>query len=170
MAHPSPETICCAIDDGVYQGSYPDTLPSSISAIVTLTSRFEYPGRPRWVRAAHFWFPIPDGPFPGVKWLGMVVGAVEAARAADHKVLIHCMAGWSRSVLVSAAYLMKKYGYDAATALDIIKAENPKANPAPAFVAGLAEWDRYLHQISGENTSTEVTDERASDQPTAGPT
>ncbi|KAJ1732997.1 tyrosine protein phosphatase yvh1 [Coemansia sp. Benny D160-2] len=62
-----------------------------------------------------------------------IAGAIEAGG----RVLVHCMAGQSRSAAVAAAYLMQKNALTAEQALDMLRERRPQINPNEGFVAQL---------------------------------
>lgn len=96
-----------------------------------------------------FRFPIEDGPFPGLVWLKMVVSCTEELDKADYKIYICDQTGMSRSVLVTAAFLMKKYNLSRDAALEIIKKANADIFPSQSFLAGLLKWEEYLRSTNG---------------------
>lgn len=51
----------------------------------------------------------------------------------NNKVLVHCIAGRSRSVSILIAYLMMKQGYSFDDALSLIQNKNNEANPNDGF-------------------------------------
>lgn len=55
-------------------------------------------------------------------------------------ILVHCMAGISRSVSIVAYYLMKKYHIDYDTAIKIIKKKRSIANPNDSFKKQLQKY------------------------------
>lgn len=129
------------IEDGIWQGGRLETLPSGIDAVLSLENQ-----APAWQEDKIFvWIPVDDGPFPGLKWLQMVVNIIEDLRSGGKKVYIHCKAGVSRSVMVAAAYLMKLYRWNHDDALNHIAAVNAKINPNPRFMQGLKDWQKYLN-------------------------
>ena len=132
------------IDKGLWQGGQVNALPEGTSAVINLDMD-DFGTRFRDPDVARVWLPIIDGPFPGIPWLRMAVGILEAMRGADLTVYVHCYAGRSRSVMLVAAYLMKRYRWDVDSALDVINAENASSEPNPSFVAGLREWKEEMH-------------------------
>jgi protein-tyrosine phosphatase len=132
---------------GIWQGGMPTSkLDKRITAVVSLD--IEWPMECQaWVDdepAIHVLLLIPDAAFPGLKWLRMAVGIIESLWLADHIVYIHCREGVSRSVMLTAAWLMKHYRWRLDTAMEIIAAENPRLNPNPSFMRGLKEWQAEL--------------------------
>ena len=56
--------------------------------------------------------------------------------------LVHCMAGASRSASVVCAYLILKYNLTVKEALELVRSARPIATPNAAFVAQLEEWHK----------------------------
>jgi len=64
---------------------------------------------------------------------------IDAAIASGDGVLIHCLAGVSRSASIACAYLMRKLMIDASTALETIQETRPQVRPNPGF------WQQLLY-------------------------
>lgn len=127
----------------LWQGGIVDKLDDEINAVVSLIGDkkvITYPDRLKAIAK----FPIEDGVFPGLKWLEAVVTTVDALRKANYCVYIHCMAGQSRSVMVTAAVLMKENNWHVLEALEFIGQKNSSIDPAGRFVQGLKDWQSQL--------------------------
>lgn len=59
-------------------------------------------------------------------------------------VLVHCVAGISRSGTIVTAYLMRKYGMTFAEALHFVQQKRPIVDPNPGFVKQLQKYERQL--------------------------
>lgn len=143
------------IDDGIYQGGYPHTgVDDNITAILSLVKIQNTP-IPETIKT-HITMEIDDGPAPPLTWLTEAITHIETMRKNNHQILIHCYEGISRSVLVTAAYLIKYHHHKGHNwthhdALEWIAAFNPKIDPAPAFIKLLNTW---THHIKGTSTRT----------------
>lgn len=62
---------------------------------------------------------------------------IESAMARGKRVLVHCLAGISRSPTIVCAHLMLKYGMNAIGALDAVRRARPFVEPNPAFCCQL---------------------------------
>jgi protein-tyrosine phosphatase len=98
--------------------------------------------------------------FEGAEWLWIAVedddaepiGAhfdrvcteIEKVRAAGKGVLIHCMAGVSRSPTLAAAWLMRHYTWTAAQALAYLKERRHCVDPNAGFRHQLLLWEQQL--------------------------
>jgi len=67
---------------------------------------------------------------------------IDAAINSGERVLVHCMAGVSRSATIVAYYLMKKYGMDVEDALLYTRARRPIVRPNDGFIRCLQR--KYL--------------------------
>lgn len=66
--------------------------------------------------------------------------AIETLRAEGHTVLLHCVAGASRTPTVAAAYLSRLEGIDGQEALDRVTAVLPAPRPNRRFRSLMAAW------------------------------
>jgi hypothetical protein len=66
---------------------------------------------------------------------------IDAVRANSKAVLVHCMAGVSRSPTLVAAYLMWSRGLSAAETLAYLKERRPCVDPNAGFKQQLLEWE-----------------------------
>ena len=71
-------------------------------------------------------------------------------------VLIHCLAGVSRSVTVTIAYLISALNMTLNEAYDFVKQRKPSVNPNLNFMGQLLEFERQLRtpQTPSSTTST----------------
>lgn len=61
------------------------------------------------------------------------------------KVLVHCMAGASRSATLVAAYLVKEFGFTADQAVDFLQHKRNVVKPNPGFKRQLQNYDALVH-------------------------
>lgn len=78
---------------------------------------------------------------------------IENARKNRYNVLVHCMAGISRSATIILAYLMKTYKYKFNDALQYVRARRPIVNPNDGFVLQLRNMESKM------GSKTEVVNE-----------
>jgi len=68
--------------------------------------------------------------------------------SSGHNILVHCMAGISRSVSMITYYLMKKYGINYNKAYHIIHQKRSIAYPNDSFHKQLAWYDRFREKFT----------------------
>lgn len=68
---------------------------------------------------------------------------IHAARLREGNVLIHCLAGMSRSVTVAVAYIMTVTNLNWKDALKVVRAGRSVANPNIGFQTQLQEFETY---------------------------
>lgn len=74
---------------------------------------------------------------------------IHAARLRDGNVLIHCLAGMSRSVTVAVAYIMSVTQLSWREALKVVRTGRSVANPNFGFQMQLQDYELYkLHEVS----------------------
>lgn len=76
---------------------------------------------------------------------------INEAMERGEKVLVHCIAGISRSVSVSAYYLMKKYGTTYSKAIEFIRDARSIANPNLSFSSQLISYQYNRDQTTKQH-------------------
>jgi dual specificity phosphatase 12 len=71
---------------------------------------------------------------------------INKARASGYNILVHCMAGVSRSATVVIGYLMAMYGYSFDQAYREVQMKRPIINPNSGFVGQLQSWEYDLRK------------------------
>lgn len=128
------------VADGLYVGGSVAKPPRGTEAVLNLCAI-----RDPYKADVHAWEPIADAsPAPSLRWLRDAVGWVDAQRKAGRPTYVHCQAGISRSVMVTAAYLMHERGWTRDRALAHIREQRPIASPNAAFLDLLADYEREL--------------------------
>lgn len=85
--------------------------------------------------------PIDDSPQVNIeKWFDDVSAFIMAHRLMGRKTLVHCHAGMSRSVSLTAAYLMNLFFCDDIKALYFIKNKRPCCMPNHGFLRQLNQY------------------------------
>ncbi|XP_075883333.1 dual specificity protein phosphatase 6 [Nelusetta ayraudi] len=72
------------------------------------------------------------------------IGFIDEARSQKCGVLVHCLAGISRSVTVTVAYLMQKLSLSMNDAYDIVKMKKSNISPNFNFMGQLLDFERTL--------------------------
>lgn len=73
-----------------------------------------------------------------------LVSSTDEARGKNCGVLVHCLAGISRSVTVTVAYLMQKLNLSMNDAYDIVKMKKSNISPNFNFMGQLLDFERTL--------------------------
>ena len=71
--------------------------------------------------------------------IGQCTGFIREQICQRHRVLVHCFAGISRSVIICMAYLYE-CGMSFQEALELIKTKHPVANPHETLLRSLYDW------------------------------
>jgi protein-tyrosine phosphatase len=125
------------VTPGLYQGSHHRHLPDYVQAVLNVDSR---PAFYKTENVQYTHMPIIDGPNPGEEWLERALTVLGDYRAAGLKTFVHCQAGMSRSVFVTAALLMREQGITRQEAIRLIDSKSHNADPAPAFLTALDKF------------------------------
>ncbi|CAD5220514.1 unnamed protein product [Bursaphelenchus okinawaensis] len=92
---------------------------------------------------------------------GYAIAFIEKARSENKSVLVHCMAGISRSVTVCLAYLMYVMQCSLDDAFDRLLHQNASIQPNFHFMESLLCWEREIrkeiHEFVDENSALPST-------------
>ncbi|KAK6175402.1 hypothetical protein SNE40_013873 [Patella caerulea] len=80
------------------------------------------------------------------------IAFIDEARENNCGVLVHCLAGISRSVTVTVAYLMSKRNMTMNEAYDFVKRCKPNISPNFNFMGQLLDFEKILH---GDNSPSQ---------------
>jgi len=111
-----------------------------IRAIVDASNR---DGNPRYPGILYYDMPIADPDERLSEFLPGVVTFIDEARCRG-PVLLHCVAGISRSPALAICYLHERHGMSLLAALDHIRRRRPVADPHPLFLRVIQEY--YLRR------------------------
>ena len=89
-------------------------------------------------------------------YLLFCVPFTEEARQANTNVLIHCMAGISRSVTLTIAYLMYHFGLSMHAAYQFVKEKRPAISPNLNFMGQLVEFEKELVSLHSERETIDI--------------
>mmetsp|Transcript_12192 Transcript_12192/g.23133 ORF Transcript_12192/g.23133 Transcript_12192/m.23133 type:complete len:196 (+) Transcript_12192:44-631(+) len=141
LAQTSAPQVPIRVSHNLYIGSYSSTFDASrlkslgISAILNLAGD-NYPLRHSSFDYASL--KMSDSPRIDIKHiLTLALEFIERNILEGRTVMIHCVKGLSRAPTVACAYLMWKQSLDFGSALSIIKASCPDADPNLGFVSQL---------------------------------
>ncbi|XP_053308007.1 dual specificity protein phosphatase 8-like [Spea bombifrons] len=105
-------------------------------------------------------------------WLSAAVEFIEKVELVNGKVLVHCLAGISRSAAVAIAYIMRSMGLSLDDAYRFVKEKRPTISPNFNFLGQLLEYEMSIAAsppTGADDPSPEVspTDRRSFDRPCA---
>lgn len=83
----------------------------------------------------------------------------DEARLNKQGVLVHCLAGISRSVTVTVAYLMSKQSMCLNEAYDFVKKCKPNISPNFTFMGQLLDFEKALHHKNHCGCSAHQSDD-----------
>jgi protein-tyrosine phosphatase len=88
-----------------------------------------------------------EAPKDPAKWFERTFTFIDGALQNNHKVLVHCEVGMSRSATVVLAYLMNRCGISYGQALNHVKTRRPIVRPNAGFAQGLLQYDQELRKV-----------------------
>ncbi|XP_059834191.1 dual specificity protein phosphatase 16 [Hypanus sabinus] len=83
-------------------------------------------------------------------WLDKSVEFIEKAKASNGCVLVHCLAGISRSATIAIAYIMKRMDMSLDEAYRFVKEKRPTISPNFNFLGQLLDFEKRLKTPSGQ--------------------
>ncbi|XP_053546776.1 dual specificity protein phosphatase 8-like [Bombina bombina] len=86
-------------------------------------------------------------------WLSAAVDFIEKVELLNGKVLVHCLAGISRSAAVAIAYIMRSMGLSLDDAYRFVKEKRPSISPNFNFLGQLLEYEMGLANSSPSNAN-----------------
>lgn len=152
-AAPSANNIAVQILPYLYLGPHSSTAPVSAVAL-GITHIISVGARPHGGHASisYHRLSLADDPSADITKPALLAAEViEAARQArpDAKILVHCVAGISRSPAIIASYLVREAGMTLRQALAVLVRARPNVRPNDGFVVQLKELEQ---QIRGETS------------------
>ncbi|NXR59887.1 DUS16 phosphatase, partial [Rhadina sibilatrix] len=83
-------------------------------------------------------------------WLDNSVDFIEKAKASNGRVLVHCLAGISRSATIAIAYIMKRMDMSLDEAYRFVKEKRPTISPNFNFLGQLLDFEKKIKNQSGQ--------------------
>uniref|UniRef100_A0AC35U1G9 Dual specificity protein phosphatase 16 n=1 Tax=Rhabditophanes sp. KR3021 TaxID=114890 RepID=A0AC35U1G9_9BILA len=121
----------------------------NIKAIINITQDCTYPDL-NLIKADNFLNIAVTDSFQTklINYFDQTYQFIERQRKQNHNILIHCLAGISRSATICIAYLMKHYNWDNDTAYSFVKQKRPSISPNFNFLGQLFTY--YTNEIKGK--------------------
>ncbi|XP_035004019.2 dual specificity protein phosphatase 16 [Hippoglossus stenolepis] len=85
-------------------------------------------------------------------WLDRSVEFIEKAKASNARVLVHCLAGISRSATIAIAYIMKRMDMSLDEAYRFVKEKRPTISPNFNFLGQLLDFEKKIKSPHGADT------------------
>lgn len=82
-------------------------------------------------------------------WLDRSVDFIEKAKASNGCVLVHCLAGISRSATIAIAYIMKRMDMSVDEAYRFVKEKRPTISPNFNFLGQLLDYEKKIKNQTG---------------------
>ncbi|TKS90376.1 Dual specificity protein phosphatase 16 [Collichthys lucidus] len=82
-------------------------------------------------------------------WLDRSVEFIEKAKASNARVLVHCLAGISRSATIAIAYIMKRMDMSLDEAYRFVKEKRPTISPNFNFLGQLLDFEKKIKSPHG---------------------
>ncbi|KAL6581796.1 hypothetical protein OROMI_005810 [Orobanche minor] len=147
------DNIPCKIEEGLYLGSLQAATIRSTLKNVNITHILSITSSITSTHPKHFVYKtiqVQDRSDVNIsRYFDECFTFIDEARARGGGVLVHCVAGRSRSVTVLVAYLMFKNGSSLSEAMQHVKLIRPVASPNPGFMLQLHEYERSLQGYRG---------------------
>ncbi|NXP51534.1 DUS16 phosphatase, partial [Heliornis fulica] len=83
-------------------------------------------------------------------WLDKSVDFIEKAKASNGHVLVHCLAGISRSATIAIAYIMKRMDMSLDEAYRFVKEKRPTISPNFNFLGQLLDFEKKIKNQSSQ--------------------
>lgn len=88
-------------------------------------------------------------------WLDRSVEFIEKAKASNARVLVHCLAGISRSATIAIAYIMKRMDMTLDEAYRFVKEKRPTISPNFNFLGQLLDFEKNLKSVCDPQRAAE---------------
>ncbi|KAM6895960.1 dual specificity protein phosphatase 16 [Lycodopsis pacificus] len=85
-------------------------------------------------------------------WLDRSLDFIEKAKASNARVLVHCLAGISRSATIAIAYIMKRMDMPLDEAYRFVKEKRPTISPNFNFLGQLLDFEKRIKSPPGPET------------------
>ncbi|XP_023811930.1 dual specificity protein phosphatase 8 isoform X2 [Oryzias latipes] len=147
----------------LYLGSQKDVLNKDLMAqngITFVLNASNTCPKPDFISESHFMrIPVNDNYCEKLlPWLDKTNEFIEKAKVSNCRVIVHCLAGISRSATIAIAYIMKTMGLSSDDAYRFVKDRRPSISPNFNFLGQLLEFEkglRFLQALTAEDKAAE---------------
>ncbi|XP_070687382.1 dual specificity protein phosphatase 8 isoform X2 [Pempheris klunzingeri] len=149
----------------LYLGSQKDVLNKDLMAqngITYVLNASNTCPKPDFISESHFMrIPVNDNYCEKLlPWLDKTNEFIDKAKVSNCRVIVHCLAGISRSATIAIAYIMKTMGLSSDDAYRFVKDRRPSISPNFNFLGQLLEFEKGLRLLQAlTSTSDDKTSE-----------
>ncbi|XP_026167634.1 dual specificity protein phosphatase 8 isoform X2 [Mastacembelus armatus] len=152
----------------LYLGSQKDVLNKDLMAqngITYVLNASNTCPKPDFISESHFMrIPVNDNYCEKLlPWLDKTNEFIDKAKVSNCRVIVHCLAGISRSATIAIAYIMKTMGLSSDDAYRFVKDRRPSISPNFNFLGQLLEFEKGLRLLQA---LTSTSDDKISDSNT----
>ncbi|XP_073907331.1 dual specificity protein phosphatase 8 isoform X2 [Castor canadensis] len=150
---PVPSVGLTRILPHLYLGSQKDVLNKDLmtqNGISYVLNASNSCPKPDFICDSHFMrIPINDNYCEKLlPWLDKSIEFIDKAKLSSCQVIVHCLAGISRSATIAIAYIMKTMGMSSDDAYRFVKDRRPSISPNFNFLGQLLEYERSLKLLA----------------------
>ncbi|XP_051916034.1 dual specificity protein phosphatase 8 isoform X2 [Hippocampus zosterae] len=146
----------------LYLGSQKDVLNKDLMAqngITYVLNASNTCPKPDFISESHFMrIPVNDNYCEKLlPWLDKTNEFIDKAKVSNCRVIVHCLAGISRSATIAIAYIMKTMGLSSDDAYRFVKDRRPSISPNFNFLGQLLEFEKGLRLLQALTSSSDDT-------------
>ncbi|XP_006860868.1 PREDICTED: dual specificity protein phosphatase 8 [Chrysochloris asiatica] len=150
---PVPSVGLTRILPHLYLGSQKDVLNKDLmtqNGISYVLNASNSCPKPDFICESHFMrIPVNDNYCEKLlPWLDKSIEFIDKAKLSSCQVIVHCLAGISRSATIAIAYIMKTMGMSSDDAYRFVKDRRPSISPNFNFLGQLLEYERSLKLLA----------------------
>ncbi|CAK6960069.1 dual specificity protein phosphatase 8 isoform X1 [Scomber scombrus] len=144
----------------LYLGSQKDVLNKDLMAqngITYVLNASNTCPKPDFISESHFMrIPVNDNYCEKLlPWLDKTNEFIDKAKVSNCRVIVHCLAGISRSATIAIAYIMKTMGLSSDDAYRFVKDRRPSISPNFNFLGQLLEFEKGLQLLQALTSSSD---------------
>ncbi|MBN3272203.1 DUS16 phosphatase, partial [Polyodon spathula] len=143
----------------LYLGSQKDVLNKDLMAqngITFVLNASNSCPKPDFISESHFMrIPVNDNYCEKLlPWLDKTNGFIDKAKVSNCRVIVHCLAGISRSATIAIAYIMKTMSLSSDDAYRFVKDRRPSISPNFNFLGQLLEYEKDMKMLKAWSSSS----------------
>uniref|UniRef100_A0A8D3E6H3 Dual specificity protein phosphatase 8 n=1 Tax=Scophthalmus maximus TaxID=52904 RepID=A0A8D3E6H3_SCOMX len=144
----------------LYLGSQKDVLNKDLMAqngITYVLNASNTCPKPDFISESHFMrIPVNDNYCEKLlPWLDKTNEFIDKAKVSNCRVIVHCLAGISRSATIAIAYIMKTMGLSSDDAYRFVKDRRPSISPNFNFLGQLLEFEKGLRLLQALTSTSD---------------